>query len=384
MNSGVDSRSTVGREGGVVMIAMMMIIGPIIIMAFAFTTTMMGRNNLLTELVRQERAFMAAESGIDEAIYRASQATLIDGVKFERDLGRGMAFSVVPTHLLADGLDNDGDTLVDEGDEDVFEVLAAGTYRGTTRRLLAYVGPVPGPVLIDSALSSFNQTPQIQINFKGKGSITGNDTDMDGSPGPMPAIPGLAIQPPADVVDLIAGIVTLDNPGRLTGAGGTPSLGQSAVTMDINQVVADVKNTADIVLGDSYTSGDWGNGPNGDLHVIYREGNLKLDGYIQGAGIMVVTGKLEVYGGFRFDGILILLDNIQMDGSSRGGIELYGGLVQGPDFPQIEITDDVDISYSSEALALVRSLALGSINGLVGPPPGPFVLYNGWQEISRY
>ena len=294
----------------------------------------------------RERAFMAAESGIDEAIYRASQATLIDGVKFERDLGGGMAFSVVPTHLLADGLDNDGDTLVDEGDEDVFEVLAAGTYRGTTRRLLAYVGPVPRRVLIESPVSTYNQDPQIQINFKGKGFITGNDTDMDGSPGPSPAIPGLTIQPPADVVDLIASL-SVDDPSRITGAGGTPSLGQSAVTMDINQVVADVKNTADIVLGDSYTSGDWGNGPGGDLHVIYREGNIKLDGYIQGAGIMVVTGKAEVYGGFRFDGILIFLDNVQMDGSSRGGIEIYGGMIQGPGGNQFQLDDDVDISFSS-------------------------------------
>ncbi len=382
MNSGANSRSRVGREGGVVMIAMRIIMGPIIVMAFALTTTMTGRNNLFTELVRQERAFMAAESGIEEAIYRASLATLIDGVKFERDLGRGMAFSVVPTHLLADGLDNDSDTLVDEADEDVFEVLAAGTYRGSTRRLLAYVGPVPGRVLIDSPLSTYNQTPQIQIDFKGKGLITGNDTDMDGSPGPSPARPGIEIQPPADVVDLTANF-SVDDPGRITGAGGTPSLGQSAVTMDLNQVVADVKNTADIVLGKSYTSGDWGDGPNGDGHVIYREGDLQLDGYIQGAGIMVVTGKLQVTGGFRFDGILIVLGDIQMDGSSRGGIELYGGLVQGPDFGRLQIADDVDISYSSEALDLVSQLAVGSID-LLEPPSGRFELYNGWQEISRY
>ena len=47
MNFGAEGRSRVGHEGGVVMIAMMMIMGPIIIIAFALSTTMMGRNNVI-------------------------------------------------------------------------------------------------------------------------------------------------------------------------------------------------------------------------------------------------------------------------------------------------------------------------------------------------
>ena len=100
--------------------------------------TMGGRSNRLMDEVRQEKALLAAEAGIAEAGYRAAIGTLLNGVPFFRILPNGASFTVLPIHLLTDGTDNDGDTDVDESDEDVFQLTAVGTSGSARRRIVAY------------------------------------------------------------------------------------------------------------------------------------------------------------------------------------------------------------------------------------------------------
>ena len=94
-------------EAGFIMVAMVIMLLPLTLIVAAFISSMGGRSFRLREEVVQEKAFLAAESGLDEAIYRAQTTGLTDGGIFARAFGKGMAFSVEPTYLGGDGIDND-------------------------------------------------------------------------------------------------------------------------------------------------------------------------------------------------------------------------------------------------------------------------------------
>ncbi len=216
-------------------------------------------------------------------------------------------------------------------------------------------------------MTTFNPNPQTQIDFNGTGFITGVDTNMDGTPGPEPSVHGLAIQQPATVVDLTANYA-VDDDSRITGSSGPPSLGVSSSTLDLAQLVLDVKNNADYTLGSAYVGANWGTAPAGPFNLLYREGDLQLNGTVVGAGILVVTGNLQVADDFRFDGMVIVLGNVQMNDN----VLINGGLIQGPSSLQMQLTDNVKIRYSSQAIKAASDAVSGN-----------YAVVTGWQEISR-
>jgi hypothetical protein len=357
-------------EGGFVFVVLLGVLMPLLALIITATSAMTARNGRTFEEIYQERAFLAAESGIDEAVYRAALGILVHGGTVTRDLGDGAKFSFTVVHLKADAADNDGDATIDEDDEDIFVVTSRGTYRSQVRRLVAGFGPERPPLDIESALTIFRQDPQIQIDFNGTGAIDGNDLNINGAPSGKPPVTGLAIQAPGTVADLTANYA-VDDPNRITGSSPAPSLGVSNSGLDLADVVTQVQSSANIVLGAAYIGANWGSGAAGDRNVIYRDGDLALNGNVQGSGIMVVTGKLRVYDNFRFDGVLIVLGDMQIDG---GDIAVYGGLIKGVTTKQIQFTDKVRIQYSSQAVRL---------SPIQGPPTGRYIPVVGWQEISR-
>ena len=57
------------EEGGFILVAMVIILLPLTVVVTAFLSSMMGRSIRLREEVVQEKALLAAESGLDQAIY---------------------------------------------------------------------------------------------------------------------------------------------------------------------------------------------------------------------------------------------------------------------------------------------------------------------------
>lgn len=359
-----------GTESGFTLVAFMAILLPLIGLAGAAMLAMGTRSNRLGEEIRLEKALLAAEAGVDEARFLAAKNLLTSGASFSRTLPGGATFTVQATHLLSDSLDNDGDALTDESDEDVFELIVTGEFGMARRRFAAYLSPDP-MLPVDAAVTLHAPAPDVDIDFDGSGFITGIDTNMDGSPGPRPAVPGLAIQTPGTVADLTSNY-TVDDDSRITGAGGTPSHGVSTSTLDLSQVVADVQSNATIVLGDSHMDTNWGSPPSGPFHVFYRDGDIHLHGTIVGAGIMVVTGNVDIDDDFTFDGVMIVLGDIDADDD----IDINGALIQGPlgdDFHYDDST--LELAYSSEAIQ-AAAVALGVSSNR-------YVMVSGWQEIAR-
>ena len=325
------------KDSGFVLVALIMVLIPLIALVGGLTMTMRTNTSAMLDAVGREKAFQASECGVADMIYKLKTAGLAGGHTYNRDLGLGMSYSASVVEVT---------TPAPIG----FDVTISGKYARYTRRIaieLRLSGP-SGPVSIpansiQSAMTFYNPSPQIQIDFKGNGFITGLDTNLDLTSGPGPDVFGLAIQHPRNVGHLTSDL-SVDQPGRITGS---PSqYGVSTSSLDLTALVNDVKDNRDINLSDSYENTDW---TGTDFQLLYRNGDLQLSKTVEGKGVLVVTGKLQVSDNFYFDGIVIVLGDVQMDGSG-GLIRITGGIIQGPASNQTQFADNIHVRYSSEAI----------------------------------
>jgi hypothetical protein len=177
----------------------------------------------------------------------------------------------------------------------------------------------------------------------------------------------MSVVPPGTVADLL-GELTGGESNKVVGPGGTPSLGTSPA-VDLTALVATLRNAANIVLNSNhYSSYNFGNGATGTANVTFREGDVKFAGNTRGAGILVVTGKLTAVGNFRFDGIVVVLGDCD---NSAGTMDIFGAIVHGPSGGLYKMRGSSRVKYSRQAVDLALSLA------------GRYVVFKGWQEISR-
>lgn len=353
------------QQQGFILVTILTLLIPVVLVAAALTSTMSGRSDALRSEIDEEIALLAAESGVDDAIFRGRIGTLADGVTYTRAIGLGQSFSVEPTYLKTDGLDNDGDGDIDEDDEDVFQVVVTGTYRNINRRIAAYLGPVPLIPPLGSPLNT--QDPNVIIDLKGTPLLDGNDYNIDGTPGPGPAQPGLAIAPPGTVAHLLSEMSPSEE-SQVIGSAPAPSV-DVAPAIDVTTLVAQMQNIANIVLtSPMYAGYDFGDASLGQANIAFRNGDVTFSGNSQGSGILVVTGDLSMKGNFRFDGVIIVLGKIV---NSAGTAEVNGAILQGAGGGLIQTKGNFDLRYSSQAIALANAIS------------GRYVSFNGWQELSR-
>lgn len=361
--------SRTGSESGLVLVSMVASVLPLLLVAGAVLISMSGRNQRLLNEIRQDKALLAAESGLDEALYRAStSAGLPTGLSFKRDMGAGMSFEVLPSYLKTDGLDNDKDGLTDELDENVFQLSITGRCGNATRKIVGYLGQASGTGAVQAAVAVQNTGMAIAIN--GLSRISGYDTNLDGTRGnPAQDLQGLTIAPPG-TLGTLSSKLNASELAKVSGLGGTPSIGVSSSALDVAELGLIVQNSANIVLTSTAYSGlQFGNAAAGDFNIIYRNGNLVLKNGSRGAGIMVVTGSLHTEGSVRFDGIVVVLGDLELHGST----EIYGGLIAGPASPHLTLEGSTRIINSAAASS--------GANAMV---PGKWSVFNGWQEVSRF
>lgn len=353
------ARPAAAGERGFAMILVLTLLVPAVLLVGMLGTVLVNRSDELQRERGLERALLAGESGVDYAIFLGRRGLLADRATYDRTLGNDSTYRVETLHLLTDGLDNDDDGTPDDADEDVFQVVVTGRYRNHVRRLAAYLGPVPLFPDVRTALGVANRNIDLRVG----GSSFINGYDAAGSID----VPALSVFTPGTTTDLLSTLNSGEQ-SRIDGPGGAPSLGTMA-PLDLPDLVSVVQNVADLVLtSNRYTGLSAGDMASNDPRITYRAGNVRLNGTSRGAGILVVTGDLEVIGNFYYDGLIVVLGNLS---TGSGSVEIRGAVLQGPAASYVDLSGNFDLKFSSAALDFASSST------------GLYVAFNGWQELHR-
>ncbi|MEZ5965445.1 MAG: hypothetical protein R3F56_16550 [Planctomycetota bacterium] len=363
-------RRACGQEGGyVLLVAILATLVPLIVVVGASSLTTNGRTRRLQNEVDEQKALVAAESGIDTALYLASTAAgLTSGASFSREFDDGSRFDATATYLRTNGEDDDDDKVIDDADENVYRIRVVGTYRHTTRRLVAYLGQKSASASMPSALSLVRRFSGSELHVQGSSQIDGRDYLTDGSLSGDPAMPGATIEAPGTVSQLTANIPSSDR-SKVIGDGGSPSVAVSTSTTDFSAIQTAIQNAANVVLtSGSYTSYNFGSAATNTYNVIYRSGSITFK-KSTGAGVMFINGNLHVEESFRFDGIIYVAGDVEI----HDDVKIYGAIVTGPSCPHFYLEGSAKVRYSSQAIAEAGALI-----------PGKYVAFNGWQEVSRH
>jgi hypothetical protein len=314
----------------------------------------------------------AAASGAQDAMAKLAVDPTFSGA-YDLTVGGSIAHVVV-TDWSNDGVDNDGNGKVDDlAEADYISISSEGrvnvAYDHNGREMdtaamsqTKTAGSVVKKTKLDIAVNSafYCDDPLATFTFNGTAfKLSGKDTNLNGSKGPMPDVPGIGT--PGDP-SLIAKQLTAKQKSDVVGLGLPPSIG-TVTTEDI----ADYAKALGSLATQTWSDADakQSNAVIGDrtklvAQIAHAKGNLHLSGSSKGCGVLVVDGDLEVTGNFDFAGLIFVTGSVTFRGGGnkvvRGALFTPGN-VNGED---VEISGSIDIGYSSEAIATVeKQLSMG-------------------------
>lgn len=302
------------------------IIGVLIINLNANAT---GGVETTVDMFKSTKARLIANSGIEVYLEKLRRNKTLSG-KF-------------PGNSLFDGSFD----IAISGPDSQMVIQSQGNYFGTKHKSIVTArraGVIIPPVNSALYLSAQNLKVKLQGNIE----IDGNDTNMDGTPGPKPPLPGIAVDTPGDsayVVNEIKPKVSKD----IKGYGGPPSVHTVNDTTDWQSLTEHYIFAADLSL----TTGTYSTGTFGTISepkITYVTGNVHFSGNASGSGIMVVNGNLTMSGNFRFNGILIAYGNSTIDVKVVGNGGIYGATILVGQSVDIQSTGNASFFYSSQAI----------------------------------
>jgi hypothetical protein len=340
-----------------------------------------GRASRARTEVERARAFMIAESGVDTAAVLLTAHAWPPGTTLDWSTdgddndGDGLVDegdeTLTATAELwgSDEADNDGDGQVDEGDEQIARVSCAAAAGISSANLTGWLRQtdVGLPLAPPAALTILD--PAADVRFAGNSfRVSGTDFRLNGTPSGSPPVYGIAIDGSATQVLTQLSGQQRDN---VTGTGGWPSVTSwSPPTSGWLQGLVDSMEPLAQIRFTNYSgnySGTLGNAQSQDYLIVHSQGNLSVSGTggSVGAGVLCVEGDLEISGSWSYIGYVFVTGRLRLTGGGSGA-RVYGAMYVGGDVQQslsgtvydTSISGSIDILYSSEGLANVRD-ALG-------------------------
>jgi len=402
-----------GRERGNAMVVALLVLMVMTSVGVAYVAVTKSEKQIAGNSMTATQAMYAAEAGIAEGLHRMAfpaESTNYIGPAGLPTAGWGKYIvlasgaSLLDTDgaaLATDGLDNDGDTFVDESGERYPEVLTKQAispdalrypfvrveYKTQGTKLLRY-GDADDDPTTPPAENLNKGAPVLRITASGRRGnaaktleaeavrfplvdvasavwaggptkFNGNAFLIDGhdhaataphdTVAGAPPVPAIMTAGPASDMDLSTN--QLDN---VTGEGGDGSVQQSTFTYDFVQLwnqlstMVDFKDTGPLTYGSSTPP----HGTLADPKVTLVDGGLTVNGTWTGAGILMVNGNLAMGGGCVFRGIVIATGDVKLTGGGPadvarivGGIIYQGSLVDGS-----STSGSGRVFYSSEAV----------------------------------
>ena len=226
-----------------------------------------------------------------------------------------------------------------------------------TTTLEAYPKPFPtvgaAVTLHVDSLGEFDMNPGAG---KKKIEIDGYDHDTLGlHPDSSYGVPGVAVMNTYDSSFAIIGGDTAHIRGTPTDFVVDPALTDPADFIDIyidaadNRLIASAGNTT--FNGNSY---DWGTAAVPKITYISSPDTgiqAKINGNLEGWGVLVISGNAQFTGNLTFHGLVILYGTTIMDVESLGDAKIIGALIMaGADGSTFAMNGNASVSYSSSAL----------------------------------
>lgn len=354
------------REGTAALVALASILPLVVVGGTLLGVVVHGRSATEATIARRA-ASDAAASGGQDALAKLQADPNYTGA-YDLDLGTGLVHITV-TAWAHDGVDNDGVGGIDDaGEANLVGIRAEGAVNEMTdangnlldlptRTFHSVAEAIVRKQIVNVTVnqSVYIDDPLADINFNGNAFlISGNDTNLNGTAGPKPAIAGIGV--PGSTANIKSQIAK-NQKADVVGSGGTPSVGTVADT-DFITTMDGFASAATIVFNgpsDDY-SGTLGDRATMTAKITHAKGNFKLHGNTSGCGILIVDGDLEVVGTFDYAGLIFVKGAVVFKGGG-GNKDLHGalmtlGAVAGEDF---EINGSVQLRYSSEALTSVTT-----------------------------
>jgi hypothetical protein len=323
----------------------------------------MNQTNVQYALQAQSRN--VASSGVESAI-----AQLVSNPNWRTQPGTTHQFNYGDEFATVTVMDGTMAGVVLPGD--IIEIRSTGNSNGITSQAMARLRSVSGLPTLNGAMGIF--TENLDFNVAGSAFlITGTDTNLDGTAGPMGALPGIAVNS-QEAFDEIMGSTNDSQKQQIQGdagsvdlfdglglaAGDRPSL-ELNTEMDATELedfILKAEANADFVYVNHTASGAASLGTAENPQVIIVTGTLEVQN-ATGAGIIIIKegGALDARGNFdRYEGLIIVQGRADL---TRGNIHILGGMLFGGSNPSIEIDIDfrgnVNIVYSSQSLNNVSS-----------------------------
>lgn len=234
------------------------------------------------------------------------------------------------------------------GPDSAMKIVSSANFSGTKHKSIVFAKRTPVKMPKIAAAMYINST-SLSLNLNGNMDIDGNDHNTDGSPGPNPPVPGVALDSPADSAYFKNNIKPKIY-NDILGAGGTPSIRATGDTTDWLAVTEALIFAADITIpSGTYNSAGLYGTPS-EPKITYVNGNVNLTGGFQGDGIMIVNGNLSMAGNSQFRGIVLVYKNSSIECKVTGNGGIYGGTILAGTNVDIQSTGNSMFYYSSQAL----------------------------------
>ena len=253
-----------------------------------------------------------------------------------------------------------GETATNDINKIVILNSTANGPNGTRKVIKAYIGR--GSFGIGATSLPGSTAPNTETNFSGTSfSINGNDNCHA-----APAVPGIAVTDAALATEITNattsdGGLASDQMNLVTGAGGAPSV---ATIPPLSQTVSQIADGylalphTDLDGGNYSGNGNWGT--SSTPRITRVTGDVQIQGTIEGYGVLIVDGALDISGNFTFHGLVIARGNVQVQITGNAGI--YGSLlikestVQDAAY-ELDVRGNAHIQYDSCALGAADSWA---------------------------
>jgi hypothetical protein len=380
-------RDRVREDAGNAMVVALLVLMLLTAAGVSFVAVTKSEKQIAGNQMAGSQAMYAAEAGLSEALGRMntpSDPAYIGTATPTAGWGRYIVDSAGKSALdperplqASDGLDNDGDAVVDNSGEHYPEVTSAQAglsqklgypyvrvrYKTRASNLVLFGdsdhNPLTPPVenltvgtpvlelVAQGTRGSASKTveavayryPLLDVNsaiWAGAGlQVNGNAFLVDGHDHDVAApydtiagatpLPGIMTEGPTSDAPLALG--QSDN---VIGAGGNGSVFQSPVTYDFSGIWNTIAPIAAYTLpgGTTLTSGSPSLGTVANPKITVANGNLNIAGTWSGAGILVVNGNLQMTGGCSFTGIVVVLGDVSVAGGGPADVaRIVGGLI---------------------------------------------------------